>query len=118
SAIEAGWNDILDLRCAGKGVHGEGEGTQGNTAWNQPLGDTGFFEQRRRKRVDRKNHYEQADTAVGQYGTRQNDGKDGMLLSKSLHNRMRNTLCQKGVFHHLTKHRAQQEYREKEFHVD
>lgn len=76
---ESGGDDILDLRGAGEGIHGEAEGAEGNDAGDEALGDLGLPEHLRGKGVDGEDDDKEGDAAVGEHGADEDDGEDGAL---------------------------------------
>ena len=70
---EGGGDDVLDLRRAGQGVHGEAERAEGDSRRNQALGDVALAEHLGRERVHREHHHEQRHAAVGEQGADQHD---------------------------------------------
>ena len=65
SAEEAGGDNILDLRRAGQGVHGERERPQRHGRRDQPFGDPALAKQFGGERINGKRHHKERHAAVG-----------------------------------------------------
>ena len=80
---EAGGDDVLDLRRARQGVHGEGEGAQGDGAGIEALGDVGRAEQLGGEGVDGEGDDEERHAAVGEHGADEHNGEHGVAWPES-----------------------------------
>jgi len=109
---EGAGDDVLDLRCARQGVHGERECTEGDGRRDQALGDVALTEHFRGKRVDREHHHEQRDTAVGQQGADQHDHQHRLAGAQQANGGRHDRAREARQLDQFAEHRAEQEHRE------
>jgi hypothetical protein len=72
-AQRRGGDDVVYRRRAGQGSHRERPCAEADRSREQALGNPCLFDQAQPERVNREQHDEDDDTAVGQHGGRKND---------------------------------------------
>ena len=112
---EGAGDDVLDLRRAGQGVHGERERAEGDGRRDQALGNIALAEHLGGKRIDRKHHHEQRHAAVGEQGADQHDHQHRLAGAKQANRRRDDGARETRQLDQLAEHRAEQEHREVQF---
>ncbi|MNK82090.1 hypothetical protein D3C87_1018530 [compost metagenome] len=108
-------DDVLDLRRAGQGVHGERESAESDGGRDQPLGDIALAEHLGSKRIDREDHHEQRHAAVSKQSADQHDHQHRLLGAEQANGRRDNRTGEARQFDQLAEHGTKQEYREIQF---
>ena len=109
-------DDVLDLRRARQGVHREGECTEGDRAWDEPLGDVALPEHLGRERINREHHHEQRDAAIGEDRAHQDDRQHRPFSADQTNDGGDDRLGKTGQLDDLAEHRPEHEHRKVVFH--
>lgn len=107
---------ILDLWRAGQRRHREGEGTKSDSARDQELRRSGFFEQVRGDRVNSESDDEERDAAMSRDATGENHGEDGPA-APTCGDVMGDGLGTARILHHLAEDGAEQENRKEQLEI-
>ncbi|MFB9074133.1 hypothetical protein ACFFX0_24220 [Citricoccus parietis] len=111
-AEELSRDQVLDLRRARQGRHGEREDAQGDGARDQSLRDVRHSEQFAGQGEHHERHHEEADAAVGHQGGGDHGGRQGVPRADPAGHRAGDRLGIAGDRHQHAEHGTEQEQRE------